>query len=71
VYLEGGMKGGTLAATAFTLPVGFRPAFVRQFAQTSWATTCGIQIDTGGVITTVDGGDNRYVGTEAIFSVTP
>lgn len=69
VRLKGLIAGGTLTATVFTLPVGFRPAKNRLFSSTANGAAGVLVIDTAGVVTP-EGASNAYFSLEDIaFSV--
>jgi hypothetical protein len=51
VYLRGTMTAGTANATAFTLPVGYRPSLADWFACTSTGTTSvEVNVTAGGAV---------------------
>lgn len=74
VHLSGGMAGGTLSATAFTLPAGYRPIGLALFPVLS--TTSGgaggnfvgacFSISSNGQASMWTGGDNHFVGLDGI-----
>ena len=66
--VRGTMKNGTLSATAFTLPVGFRPPATVQF--NGVGTANAIDITSAGIVYPF-GGTNTAVSLDGIrFSVT-
>lgn len=50
VYICGFMKNGTIGATAFTLPTGYRPSKVHNFPQESAGGNCRVQINPDGTV---------------------
>ena len=50
VVMTGVMKSGTLAATVFTLPAGFRPLKIKGFITASNTASCRIDITAAGVV---------------------
>lgn len=72
VYVKGLMKGGTVAAGAFTLPVGMRPLKKRQFltSASTGAVSAAINIDSAGVLVVSGygtGATNASVSLELSF----
>lgn len=74
VHLSGGMAGGTLHATAFTLPVGYRPSGVALFSVLSTDSAGGggnivpasFFVFSNGWAYVQNGGNNAYVGLDGI-----
>lgn len=66
VFLKGLMKSGTVGASAFTLPPGYRPAASNIFA--IQATEVGKRIDIGvtGAVIIAAGATNSYVSISGI-----
>lgn len=66
VYLKGLMKLGTVGASAFTLPVGYRPAETNIFA--IQAAEVGKRIDIGatGTVVVTASATNSYVSISGI-----
>ena len=50
VELQGAIKSGTLAVTAFTLPVGFRPAAIHVFSVSCESGTARLDVTTDGSV---------------------
>lgn len=68
VWLRGSIGAGTLNTTVFTLPAGFRPPVLMQFAIVSLGAFGSVTIDTGGNISV--NGNNTYVSLSGVaFSV--
>jgi uncharacterized membrane protein len=66
VHLRGTIAGGTDNTAGFTLPAGFRPSAIRDFATTSgFATECTIEVNTGGAVTPT-GCNNLFVSLDPI-----
>lgn len=55
VHLSGSMKDGTVDATAFTLPVGYRPAYRHRFATDENGTAGVINVSSDGGVNAVGG----------------
>ena len=73
VHLSGGMAGGTLHATAFTLPAGYRPAGVGVFGVLSTDGAGGgnivpatLVVFNNGWAYVQNGGNNAFVSLEGI-----
>lgn len=64
VELRGVIKGGTMNVAAFTLPAGFRPPALNQFATVSGGVYGYITVDPTGNV-------NPAVGTNASFDLAP
>jgi len=65
VHLTGIMKDGTINATAFTLPVGFRPAGTALYPVMSNDALGRLQIDSAGVVTP-KAGSNAYFSLDGV-----
>jgi hypothetical protein len=61
VYLDGMMKNGTVATSAFTLPVGFRPAAQELFIVIANNIIGRVDVSTAGLVTPSAGTSNVYV----------
>jgi len=66
VHLRGLIKNGTVAAPAFTLPVGYRPAYQMDFTVVSHNAFGSMWISTAGVVTP-QVGDNLWFSLENII----
>lgn len=65
VHLEGVIKSGTIPATAFTLPVGYRPSNGHLFVVISNGAIGRVDVaPTGNVV--VQAGNNTYVSLDGI-----
>lgn len=69
VQVRGLMKSGTIAATAFTLPSGFRPPALLYFATASNSLFGLTLVDTTGTVTP-SAGSNTWFAVNFQFSVT-
>lgn len=65
VRLRGVITGGTIPATAFTLPVGFRPALIELFIGASGAATSRIDVQNDGQVI-IRNGTNGFVSLSGI-----
>lgn len=63
VHLRGSIKSGTMTATAFTLPVGFRPPTQVIFSVYSYAAAQvlgAVYVTTGGLVVPLFGGNTHF-----------
>jgi hypothetical protein len=60
VFCRGLVKSGTLGASIFTLPVGYRPSINMLFASEAADTICRISVQPDGTITTGAGGSQAW-----------
>lgn len=65
VRLVGVVTGGTIGATVFTLPVGFRPALIELFIGVSGAATSRIDVQNDGQVI-IKNGTNGFVSLSGI-----
>jgi hypothetical protein len=65
VRLAGVITAGTIPATAFTLPVGFRPALIELFIGVSGAATSRIDVQNDGQVI-IRNGTNGFVSLSGI-----
>lgn len=66
VHLKGFVKSGSVNASIFTLPVGYRPALVEYFAVVSNDAFAEMEINPIGTIRLPIGGNNTYVTLNGI-----
>jgi hypothetical protein len=64
VWLRGNIKNGTIGATAFTLPAGFRPLYHMYFATNCYNGSANVfgqlEINTDGTIVPKSGANQRF-----------
>lgn len=65
VHIQGAIKNGTLSASAFTLPAGYRPANLLQFIVVSSTAAAIVQIAATGTVTPTPG-VNSHFGLDGI-----
>lgn len=70
VYLRGSIKNGTLGATAFTLPVGFRPPIGLLFATESNGAYGRVIVNPTGAVDPSVGSNTAFSLNNVSFSVT-
>ena len=65
VHLRGVVKNGTVTASAFTLPSGYRPAAKASYAPLNANAGAQVDVNTDGTVV-VGAGSNSYVGLDGI-----
>jgi hypothetical protein len=65
VHLSGWMKSGTVGATAFTLPSGYRPAQLQGVAVVSNGAFGYLQVNTDGTVV-LQAGNNTYASLDNV-----
>ena len=65
VHLKGVIKNGTISATIFTLPVGYRPSNTVLFMTLSNNAVGRISIASSGVVV-LDNGQNQFISLDGL-----